>query len=310
VPLKDHLERAADETVVIVQIEDTEAVPRSPEILAVDGVDGVLIGATDLSISLGHSGAADHPEVIAAIGAIAEAAQRAGVSVAAVVASAADAKAACARGVSAAVFVSTLLIRDALRAAVAPNPAGAAVAPDPAGGTTGVEPLVLLPGMLGTAALWEEVAPALLGAARPQFGRIDLDNSIEEMAESALATAPERFALAAHSLGAIVALAVVRRAPHRVTRLALLNASARPPSPAQLEGWRALEVRIDAGDFGGLWTSRDKTCLSLAGATPRWSRESRRWRPRWAPAGCSASSPLSVPGPMAVRILLRSAAPL
>ena len=61
-----------------------------------------------------------------------------------------------------------------------------------------------------------------------RFGRIDLDDSSPEMAAGVLAAAPERFALAGHSLGAIVALEIVRQAPQRVTRLALLNASARP----------------------------------------------------------------------------------
>jgi pimeloyl-ACP methyl ester carboxylesterase len=72
------------------------------------------------------------------------------------------------------------------------------------------------------------------------------------MAAGVLVTAPERFALAAHSLGAIVALEVVRQAPGRVTRLALLNASARPASEAQLASWSAMRERVEAGDFEGV----------------------------------------------------------
>src|SRR5262249_25362626 len=69
------------------------------------------------------------------------------------------------------------------------------------------------------------------------------DDSVGEMAATVLAAAPERFALAGHSLGAIVALEVVRQAPGRVTRLALLNASARPASEEQLAVWEAMRER-------------------------------------------------------------------
>jgi 4-hydroxy-2-oxoheptanedioate aldolase len=265
--LADHLARAARETIVVVQIEDAAAVARSGEILAVEGVDGVLIGSTDLSISTGHPGDPGHPEVAAAIGEIRDAAGRAGAAVAVVTSTPAEADVAHAGGVTACVFVSTLLVRDAFRAAAGVRVAGARavgarVVTAPAAGAGpggpwagpirgGIEPLVLLPGMLGTAALWDGVAPALAGAALVSFGRIDLDDSIEEMAASVLAAAPDRFALAGHSLGAIVALSVVRQAPDRVTRLALLNASARAASDAQLASWASLEERVHSGDFAG-----------------------------------------------------------
>jgi 4-hydroxy-2-oxoheptanedioate aldolase len=54
VPLADHLDEAATSTLVIAQIEDGPAVAACEEITAVEGIDGILIGTTDLSISLGH----------------------------------------------------------------------------------------------------------------------------------------------------------------------------------------------------------------------------------------------------------------
>jgi pimeloyl-ACP methyl ester carboxylesterase len=111
-------------------------------------------------------------------------------------------------------------------------------------------PLVLVPGMLGDATLWDDVAPRLDVPLR--FARIDLDDSVAEMAASVLAGAPARFALAGHSLGGIVALEVLRRAPRRVTRAALLNASARPASEQQLGAWAALRARALDGDFAAL----------------------------------------------------------
>jgi 2-keto-3-deoxy-L-rhamnonate aldolase RhmA/pimeloyl-ACP methyl ester carboxylesterase len=240
VGLTEHLRRARDETCVVVQIEDAAAVPRAGEILAVSGVSAVLIGVTDLSVSLGHPDAA-HPEVEAAVAAIVAAASRAGSTVIAVAGNAAEAAAWRARGASVIAVVSTTLIRDAFARAV--RDSGAAVSQREQG------PLVLLPGMLGTGDLWDGVAPALAERVSVRIGRIDLDDSVPEMAESVLAAAPARFALVGHSLGGTVALEVVRRAPERVTRVALLNASARPASEAQLETWAELEQRTVAGDF-------------------------------------------------------------
>ncbi len=241
--LADHLDRAARQTLVLVQIEDAEAVPHAQEILSVDGVDGVLIGTTDLSISLGHPGEPDCREVRAAVDEIVAAGGRAGKAVATVARSAVEASRE--PGVTIAVFVATLVIRDALRAAAAPPAVAAATTPR--GGT-----LILLPGMLGTAELWDDVAPTLAQLASVHAARIDLDDSVEEMAESVLVSAPDRFALAGHSLGAIVALAVTRRAPARVTGLALLNANPRAPSEAQLAEWADTETRVREGDFAAV----------------------------------------------------------
>ncbi|MDA8141172.1 MAG: aldolase/citrate lyase family protein [Desulfobacteraceae bacterium] len=55
--------RAAEETVVIVQIEHIYGVRALQEILAVEHVDGFIVGPYDLSASIGHPGEFDHPEV-------------------------------------------------------------------------------------------------------------------------------------------------------------------------------------------------------------------------------------------------------
>jgi 2-dehydro-3-deoxyglucarate aldolase len=56
-------ETAATETILIVQIEHIDAVRNLDAILAVDGVDGFIVGPYDLSGSVGHPGAFDHPAV-------------------------------------------------------------------------------------------------------------------------------------------------------------------------------------------------------------------------------------------------------
>ena len=77
-------------TVVIVMIEDAEALPVVDEILAVTGIDAVFIGPGDLSSSLGYPGEPNHPAVHAEVRRINAAAKRAGLAVATVGRTAAD----------------------------------------------------------------------------------------------------------------------------------------------------------------------------------------------------------------------------
>lgn len=65
--------------VVIVIVEEAEAVDNIEEIAAVEGIDAIFIGTSDLSFSLGHGGEFDHPVVQQAIDKIAAAAKRHGV---------------------------------------------------------------------------------------------------------------------------------------------------------------------------------------------------------------------------------------
>lgn len=79
----DYFARADSEMCLIVQIESTHGLAALDEILAVDGVDAVFIGPSDLAASMGHLGQPGHPEVKAAvetaIGQIAAAGKAAGV---------------------------------------------------------------------------------------------------------------------------------------------------------------------------------------------------------------------------------------
>jgi len=58
-------------------------------------------------------------------------------------------------------------------------------------------------------------------------------DSLGGMAEALLAGAPAHFALAGHSMGGRIALEVMRRAPDRVTRLALMDTNYLPRSPEE-----------------------------------------------------------------------------
>lgn len=62
-----YLGRAAETITLIVQVESAEAVANAADISAVDGVDGIFIGPSDLAASMGVIGQQDHPEVVAAV---------------------------------------------------------------------------------------------------------------------------------------------------------------------------------------------------------------------------------------------------
>jgi 2-keto-3-deoxy-L-rhamnonate aldolase RhmA len=64
--MADHKAASAETTVVIVQIEDPEAVDAIDAIAAVEGVDALFIGRVDLTVAYGAS-SQDDPQVIAAI---------------------------------------------------------------------------------------------------------------------------------------------------------------------------------------------------------------------------------------------------
>ncbi len=92
--------------------------------------------------------------------------------------------------------------------------------------------LILLPGLLCDARLFAPQADALSDLARVTVPDLAAD-SVVAMAEAVLAAAPRRFALAGLSMGGYVAQEIMRRAPRRVTRLALISTTARPDAPEQ-----------------------------------------------------------------------------
>jgi len=96
-------------------------------------------------------------------------------------------------------------------------------------------PMVLVPGLLCSARLYSEQIGVLW-----RFGPVTVayhtrDDSMAAIARRILSTAPPRFALVGLSMGGYIALAIMRLAPERVERLALLDTSARPDTPQQSE---------------------------------------------------------------------------
>jgi pimeloyl-ACP methyl ester carboxylesterase len=114
-------------------------------------------------------------------------------------------------------------------------------------------PLVLLPGLLTDARLWQPQIERLGARVEPWVADLTRDDSIAAMAARVLREAPfERFALAGLSMGGYVAFELMRQAPQRVERLALLDTQARPDTPEATERRLALIELADKGRFSGV----------------------------------------------------------
>ena len=113
--------------------------------------------------------------------------------------------------------------------------------------------LVLVPGLLCDAALWRGQVEDLADIAQLWVADVTRDDSMTAMARRVLAEAPAgRFALAGLSMGGYVAQAIMREAPERVERLALLDTSAMADTPEQTARRRGLIDLAEKGDFKGV----------------------------------------------------------
>ncbi|MBI5165276.1 MAG: alpha/beta fold hydrolase [Magnetospirillum sp.] len=110
--------------------------------------------------------------------------------------------------------------------------------------------LVLLPGLLNDARLWADQVAALSPTATVMVGDLTRDDSVAGLAQRVLAAAPARFALAGLSMGGYTAMEILRQAPERVERLALLDTTARPDLPEQTQRRRDAIAVAQSGGFG------------------------------------------------------------
>lgn len=96
-------------------------------------------------------------------------------------------------------------------------------------------PLVLIPGLACTEALFADQIKALAGSQEVIIGDHMQHGTMADIATHILSTAPARFALAGLSMGGYISLEIIRQAPERVERLALLDTSARADTPEKIE---------------------------------------------------------------------------
>jgi pimeloyl-ACP methyl ester carboxylesterase len=110
-------------------------------------------------------------------------------------------------------------------------------------------PILLVPGLASSPRIFAPVLPAFW-----RFGPVTVANHIRDdnmgaIARRILAEAPPRFALAGHSMGGYIAFEIMRQAPQRVAKLALINTQARPDSPEVTARRRVQMARAKAGEF-------------------------------------------------------------
>jgi pimeloyl-ACP methyl ester carboxylesterase len=113
-------------------------------------------------------------------------------------------------------------------------------------------PLILLPGLLLDSGLWTAQLTGIADVAEMTVGDLTQDDSMAAMARRILDGAPPRFALAGLSMGGYACFEIMRQAPERVARLALLDTSARPDTPEQTASRRNLMQMCERGEFKGV----------------------------------------------------------
>lgn len=137
------------------------------------------------------------------------------------------------------------------------------------------EPLVFLSSFLCDARLFG-----------PQLAELSIDHTIvvtpllgetvEQMAIAALENLPPHFALVGHSLGGIVAMEMLRRAPDRITRVALMDTNAQSETPSSAA---AREPRIVGAKSGRLEdVVKDELRTDYLAATPERLEILALWR--------------------------------
>ncbi|MBS0581366.1 MAG: alpha/beta fold hydrolase [Proteobacteria bacterium] len=110
-------------------------------------------------------------------------------------------------------------------------------------------PVVLIPGLLCSARLYASQIPALWSTGPVMVAEHTRDDSMAGIARRILATAPPRFALVGLSMGGYISFELLRQAPQRVVRLALLDTAARPDTAEATAGRRTQMALASNGRF-------------------------------------------------------------
>lgn len=114
--------------------------------------------------------------------------------------------------------------------------------------------MVLLPGVMCDAGLWQEMAEQLAEFGPLAYGDLSQASSLKAMASAVLERSPARFTLVGFSMGGFVAREMIRQAPERVDRLILIASSSQQDSE-QAKSFKAATAKTllsSQGAFRGL----------------------------------------------------------
>lgn len=124
-----------------------------------------------------------------------------------------------------------------------------------------LEPLVLLPGMMCDARVWATQMTVLSYERPVTIAPVFNGERIEEIASGLLSALPPKFALCGHGMGGVIALELVRRAPERVLRLALMATNPLSDTPQEAADREPRMIGAKSGRFERMMESE---------VLPRW----------------------------------------
>jgi pimeloyl-ACP methyl ester carboxylesterase len=110
-------------------------------------------------------------------------------------------------------------------------------------------PTLFIPGLALSPRLYAEQLPAAWRLGPVGVADHTRDDSMASIARRVLNTAPARFALVGLSMGGYVAFEIMRQAPERVTRLGLLDTTARPDTIEQTAKRKEMIALAQNGRF-------------------------------------------------------------
>lgn len=143
----------------------------------------------------------------------------------------------------------------------------------------------MLPGLLLDRRLFAAQIEALGGTAEIVVPDLSRHATVGDMAAAVLDEAPSTFALLGLSMGGYVSFEIMRRAPDRVSRLALLDTQARADDPATLQ-LRKERIERARSDFAGV----------VGELHPTWLHPSRQTDPELRPAMAAMAETVGVEG--------------
>ena len=107
-------------------------------------------------------------------------------------------------------------------------------------------PVVLIPGLLLSARMYAQQIEALWPCGAVTLANHTRDDNMAALARRVLAEAPARFALVGLSMGGYISFEILRQAPERVAKLALLDTTARPDT-SEASAARRAQMDLAAG---------------------------------------------------------------
>jgi pimeloyl-ACP methyl ester carboxylesterase len=110
-------------------------------------------------------------------------------------------------------------------------------------------PILLIPGLNCTGLIYQAFIADLWPHGSVTVANHQTGATMQEIAAAILAEAPATFALAGFSMGGYIAFEILRQAPDRVAKLALLDTSARPDTPEGSANRRKAMKSTEEGKF-------------------------------------------------------------